>query len=140
MVEAGRYLHVERAARAETTCGDEPVGGVLEILLKRPQVETARDCVQSTALGHTPPELDQGFSAWALAVRPGAEQAPGGQDQHPGSLPCGVGLDAKKKPRTFPSSAGRASPLPRAPEQLVMLPKKHFPRFIKGFLNILFKN
>lgn len=137
-MEAGRYLHVERAARAETTCGDEPVGGVLETLLKRPQVETARDCVQSTALGHTPPEPDQGFSAWALAVRPGAERAPGGQDQHPGSLPCGVGLDAKKKPRTFPSSAGRASPLPRAPEQLVMLPKKQIPTVHYGFFEYSF--
>ena len=137
-MEAGRYLHVERAARAETTCGDEPVGGVLEILLKRPQVETARDCVQSTALGHTPPEPDQGFSAWALAVRPGAERAPGGQDQHPGSLPCGVGLDAKKKPRTFPSSAGRASPLPRAPEQLVMLPKKQIPTVHYGIFEYSF--
>lgn len=138
MVEAGRYLHVERAARAETTCGDEPVGGVLEMLLKRPQVEIARDGVQSTALGHTPPELDQGFSAWALAVRSGAERAPGGQDQHPGSLPCGVGLDAKKKPRTFPSSAGRASPLPRAPEQLVMLPKKQIPTVHYGFFEYSF--
>lgn len=137
-MEAGRYLHVERAARAETTCGDEPVGGVLEMLLKRPQVEIARDGVQSTALGHTPPELDQGFSAWALAVRPGAERAPGGQDQHPGSLPCGVGLDAKKKPRTFPSSAGRASPLPRAPEQLVMLPKKQIPTVHYGIFEYSF--
>lgn len=83
---------------------------------------------------------DGTIHCWCLAGDEAENWAALGKGLRPWLTPCGLGMDANNRPRTFLQSGGRPTH-PAAPgplPALLVVHKKHFPQFIKVFLCSIF--